>query len=500
MAMSKSTTMMMSEKADKYRKLMLNPRWRLNNLYRIVNKQSELIPFRENPIQARLNKSNRQYKIILKARQFGITTNEVLKMFDNTIFNRNVTNCILAHENDAVKKIFRIVRRAYKYLHPEFKPKPDRGGGSKYEMFFPELNSLIYCDLESRGDTINWLHCSEAAFMDEERFISTSQAVPLDGKITLESTANGIGNFFYDTWFDSDNSFENHFYPWFAHDEYKIETENKILTQEEQQFCDFAQKKYSIIISLEQIEFRRRKKKELKESMPQEYPEDDVTCFLMSGKTVCDQVLISQFIKNAPAPLWVKDDFQVFEEPKNGVHYIIGADTSQGVDGGDYSTASVIRVDTKEEVACYRSRLKPIKFAHKLKEIGKYYSKGYLRPLIGVEKNNHGHAVLQELTDHIQYPNIYYYKPGEPGWLNNSVTRPILMNDGIEAVESMFVTIKSKETLKEMLTLVNKNGKIQAAEGKHDDCVMATFIAIQLLLEIAHKIKDYENVSESILI
>ena len=123
---------MNSAKIEKYQELMCSAHWRVNNLYRIVDKNKKVITFRENPIQARLNKSNRRYKQILKARQFGITTNEVIKMFDNTIFRKNVTNCILAHENDAVKKIFRIVRRAYKYLHPEFKPKIDRDWETSY--------------------------------------------------------------------------------------------------------------------------------------------------------------------------------------------------------------------------------------------------------------------------------------------------------------------------------------------------------------------------------
>jgi hypothetical protein len=489
----------LTSKIEHYRKLMTNPQWRLNNLYRIVDKQSNVITFRENPIQAILNRSNSRYKQILKARQFGITTNEVIKMFDNTIFTKNVTNCILAHENDAVKKIFRIVKRAYRFLHPEFKPKPDRGGGSKYEMYFPDLNSLIYCDLESRGDTINWLHCSEAAFMDLDRFISTSQAVPLNGKITLESTANGIGNFFYETWTDKGNSFEKHFYPWYMHDEYKIDQKIKDLSQDELGLIESCKKKYKITISTEQIAYRRQKKKELKEKFVQEYPEDDNTCFLMSGQNVCDLEFVSRKLKELSEPISEKDGLQIFEHAKNGVNYIIGADTAQGING-DYCTASVIRADTRTEAAFYRGKIKPIRFAHKLADIGKLYSKGHRKPLLGVEKNNHGHAVLQELTEHIQYANVYYYKKGEPGWLTTTLTRPIMVNDGIEAIESEFVQIKSKETFREMLTLVNINGKIQAASGKHDDCVMATFIAIQLLMETVNKIRDYSDIKGAILV
>jgi hypothetical protein len=490
---------MISTKIEKYRKLMLSSHWRVNNLYRIVDKNKKVIRFQENPIQAKLNQSNRRYKIILKARQFGITTNEVIKMFDNTIFNKNVTNCILAHENDAVKKIFRIVKRAYKYLHPEFKPKIDRGGGSKYEMYFPDLNSLIYCDLESRGDTINWLHCSEAAFMDEDRFISTSQAVPLNGRITLESTANGIGNFFYETWNDPDISFEKHFYPWYFHDEYEIEGKIKDLTQDELDLMEYVRCKFDIDINHNKILYRRQKKKELKGKFIQEYPENDTSCFLMSGQNVCDLELITEKLKKTPDPIREIDGLEIYELPRNGVNYIIGADTAQGIDG-DYCTASVLRSDTRDEVAFYRGKLKPIRFAHKLKDICKIYSKGHKKPLLGVEKNNHGHAVLQEITEHIKYENVYHYKKGEPGYLTTSLTRPVMVNEGIEAIESGFVSIKSKETLREMLTLVNNNGKIEAAKGKHDDCVMATFIAIQLLLEIANRIKDYENIKGAILV
>jgi len=118
-------------------KEFLDPRWRLNNLYTIVNKQGVQSKFAENNIQKIVNDSPAKRKIILKARQFGISTNELLKLYDYTIWNENVTTAILAHENDAIKKLFRIIKRAHDFSDDKIKPRLDRGQGSKYELFFP---------------------------------------------------------------------------------------------------------------------------------------------------------------------------------------------------------------------------------------------------------------------------------------------------------------------------------------------------------------------------
>lgn len=478
-----------------------DPYWRLNKLYQIVNKKSQRIKFKENSIQKIINKSTSKRKIILKARQFGITTNEVIKLLDYTMFNRNVTTCILAHENDAIKKIFRIVRRAYKYMPELLKPQLDKGGGSKYEMFFPSINSLIYCDLESRGDTINHLHISEAAFMDYERFLSTLQAVPLDGYVTIESTANGIESFFYDIWTDTDDSYsiyEKIFLPWFYNPEYEIPTNQKLSLSKEEEELKRRLKKQGIELSDAQINFRRFKQKELKEKFIQEYPEDDMSCFLHSGRTVVDQQLFQTLINKAIAPLREEEGLVIFEERDPKKDYVIGADVAQGV-GGDWSVAIILCVQTMEEVGFFRRQISPFQFAKKLKAIADFFSTGFRVPLLAVESNNHGHAVLLELVENIGYPNLFYAKDGQPGWITNSITRPIMIDQVIEAASEETVKFNSKETLQEMRLLTEVNGKIQAPANKHDDCVFAAAIAVQMLLESSTKIKLYENVGQDIM-
>ena len=122
---------------------LANPRWRLNNLYLIVNKHSERIKFQENSVQKIINDSQAKRKIILKTRQMGVTTGEVLKQLDAVMFTKNMTACILAHEDDSIAKIFNTPRNAYKWMPESLRPEIDRGVGSKYEMFFPKMNSRI---------------------------------------------------------------------------------------------------------------------------------------------------------------------------------------------------------------------------------------------------------------------------------------------------------------------------------------------------------------------
>ena len=68
----------------------VDPIWRLNNLYKIKTKQSQIATFNQNLVQKKLNHPAKR-KIVLKARQFGISTGEILRMFDNTIFRSIVT-------------------------------------------------------------------------------------------------------------------------------------------------------------------------------------------------------------------------------------------------------------------------------------------------------------------------------------------------------------------------------------------------------------------------
>lgn len=489
---------------------LLDKKWRIENLYTIIDKEGNAVPFWQNEIQKKVSNSKHSRKMVLKARQFGISTNEIVDLFDDAIFTKNTTSVILAHEQDSIKKLFRIVQRLYKFLPEQIKPRLDRGGGSKYEYFFPALNSRIYCDLESRSDTIQRLHISECAFMkDSAKLKSTLQAVPIvGGRVTIETTPNGMANHFYDMWTDPDSPYEKLFFPWFMFPAYKLPAPADFKpTKDEIELVKKAKKLYGISLTKQQIMFRRFKKQELKASshdktrvtFEQEYPEDDASCFLSSGDAVLDLAKIKRMIDVAEAPIFDEDGFKIYQEVNKSKHYVIGADVAEGV-RKDWSVAVVIEIESKKVVAKIRGQWKPSDFADKLVELAKKYVKpGGVLPILAVERNNHGHAVLLKLNEILSYPALWVNPQDEKlGWFTTSVTRPIMINAAIDAIEDGPLVLHDKEILTECLTLVNNAGKVEASEGKHDDCVVALAIALQIAL--ANSLSVYDNIERRILL
>lgn len=484
--------------------------WRIENLYTIVDKDGHRVPFSRNNIQRQIARSRKRRKMILKARQFGVSTGCIVELFDWTCFTRNANACILAHEQDSIKKLFRIVQRLHKFMPDEIKPKIDRGGGSKYEMFFPEINSRIYCDLESRGDTIGRLHVSEAAFMkDSAKLKSTLQAVPIQsGVVTIETTANGMANHFYDMWNDGESIYEKLFYPWYLFPEYKLPVHGKIiLSDEEITLVKKAKKLFNVVITDGQIAFRRFKKAELKATshdrtrvtFEQEYPEDESSCFLSSGDAVMDLFKVKKAIDALISPMSDSEGLKIYKKPVKGRRYVIGADPAEGVKR-DYSVAPVIDVESLEVVAKLRGQWKPSEFAAKLNEIGKMYSSpGGRYPILAVERNNHGHAVLLALNEIHNYPNLYVDPRDERlGWRTDSTSRPMMIDAFIDAVEDEHLKVNDKEILTECLTLVDNAGKIEASDGKFDDCITSTAIALQVCL--TNSLSIYDNLERRILV
>jgi hypothetical protein len=489
--------------------LFLNKKWRVNTLYTIVDKNGRQVPFRQNVLQEKVFDDRSRRKMILKARQFGFSTNEIVDMFDDICFTRNATYVILAHEQDSIKKLFRIVQRLYKFMPEEIRPRLDRGGGSKYEMYFPELNSRIYCDLESRSDTMQRLLVSECAFMkDSAKLKATLQAVPLNGRVTIETTANGMANHFYDMWIDPNQPYQKFFFPWFIFPEYKMPAPADLrLTDEEIAFVKKAKKQFNFAITKEQIAYRRFKKAELKASshdktrvsFEQEYPEDDITCFLSSGETVMDLGKIKKMLDSLGEPLSDNEGVKVYKEYDRTKTYVCGADIAEGI-RKDFSVGVMIEVETRTVVAKIRGQWKPGEFADKLFEFcERYSSAGRGFPILAVERNNHGHAVILKLNEILGYPALFVNPLDERlGWLTSSVTRPIMINALIDWIEDGHLVVNDKEILTECLTLIDDNGKIEAASGKHDDSFVATAIALQIA--IANSLTVYDNLENRIRI
>ena len=254
-------------------------------------------------------------------------------------------------------------------------------------------------------------------------------------------------------------------------------------------------------LSLRQIKWRRSKQRELRDRFAQEYPESDVTCFLVSGRCCFDtQALMAAQARiateTAPENVSVLPGEEgtpisvaparllVWKRPDSDRTYAIGADVGEGLASGDASCACVLDRETGEQVAELHGRVPPDRFGHLVDALGRFYGLA----MLAVERNNHGHSTLNTLRHVRRYPRLYYHvrydRTGNSapmlGWPTDQATKPILVDDLAAAVASGSILIHSPGLIDECLTFVTTDtGAQQAQEGKYDDRVMAAGIAWQ---------------------
>ena len=254
-------------------------------------------------------------------------------------------------------------------------------------------------------------------------------------------------------------------------------------------------------LTLGQIKWRREKQRELRDRFRQEYPEDDVTCFLATARACFDLAALQQAAEriaaeSAPEMLAALKDargqdigiaparLSVWKRPEKGRLYVVGADVGEGLAGGDASCACVLDRETGEQVAELHGRVPPDRFGHLLDALGRLYKLA----MVAVERNNHGHSTLNTLRNVCRYPRLYYHVrydqsgKGKPtlGWPTDQATKPILVDDLAAAIASGHLIIHSPELVDECFTFVTTDtGSQEAQEGKFDDRVMASGIAWQ---------------------
>lgn len=488
--------------------------WRIQNLYKIRDKNRNLARMKLNNIQRYLvAQMEKQFaaglplrQLILKYRQGGVSTLFELFYLDDTIFSRNTITGVLAHKKENLGYLFEIPRMAHQYMPPALQPR--LGDDSKTSLSFPEINSKMFVSLGIRSTAVHNLHVSEWAFCNDDDIRATISALPPTSNITGETTGNGTGNDFYEKYQESKTvktGYEPIFIPWFLQEEYRIRTRGaKIIWTEAEHRLAVEAQKYGVEIDDEQILFRRQKDRDLKRMRPQEFPENDIEAFLTSGQKFFDgrkvMVLMAEAKKWEEEPGFAEqsDNWVMFEKPRKGCVYALGADPAQGGDG-DYSVFAILNVTDRTCAFRYRARVAVDVFAREIAKRGRQY----WNCKVGVERNNHGHSVLLALREIEHYPNIYHEvvkvkvlglekQEVKYGWITDNSTRPIMLDmlkvaveGDSEEDENNFqpqVTILDQALLSEMLTFEEIKGKLQAAEGKHDDVVFAYGIAWQMFL------------------
>lgn len=179
--------------------------WRLNNLYYILDEQSNKILFVMNVVQRILYRLLWWLNIIPKSRQHGMTTFIALFMLDQCLFNDNQRAGIIAHKLTDAKKIFRDkIKYAYDNLPDDLKALVTLDKDDAQELLFSN-NSSIYVGTSMRSGTLQVLHVSEYGWLcthapkkAAEIKAGAMETVHEGGMIFLESTVEGPSGDFPD--------------------------------------------------------------------------------------------------------------------------------------------------------------------------------------------------------------------------------------------------------------------------------------------------------------
>lgn len=222
---------------------LLDKNWRIRNLYWIKDKEGNKVKFTPNWAQEILLNDTHPCKIILKARQLGITTFFSINFLDDVLFSNNIHAGVIAHTLDDSQNIFSDkLKFAFDHLDPRLRALFRTIGDSAKELSFTN-GSLIRVGTSLRSATLQRLHISEFGKIccknpEKAREIITGSlnTVQLGQQIIIESTAEGREGFFYEMCqramkHESELSpldFKFFFFSWWKHPEYILDVTQNI--------------------------------------------------------------------------------------------------------------------------------------------------------------------------------------------------------------------------------------------------------------------------------
>ena len=449
--------------------------------------QSDLVPMKLWASQKFYLEHRTHRDIILKNRQAGLSTG-IMAANAHQVFTKPYQSMtIVTHDQETSEYLFLTFQRFHRLLPVEIRPKTDWRSGAR--MRFPKLDSYVYIDSAKSdnlgiGHSLNIAHLSEVAKWPhrkaEDLYTDISQTVPEGGYITAESTPKGRGGLFHRLYSEAKegkNSYKTFFFPWWWDITCVREAGKMEWTKEEKQLIA------SFNLSPEQIAFRREKIAELGDRFYQEYPENDVDCWLSSEISVFDGTAIRAYLQQI-LPGKQEGDLTIWKDVLGGEKYVIGVDMAGGKEKGDWSVASVLHVKRNEYVARLRAKIPPDFFAEQVLKLGYRYNQAE----IGVEKAQHGHTALRILLEN-NYPNLYYYRDydiflggevKEPGWKTTIKTKPIMVDSLAATLRAGDIMLWSENFCLEASSYIWEGNSATHSSGAHDDELDAVMIALQL--------------------
>lgn len=491
--------------------------------------------------------------IMLKARQWGGSTLiQIYMAWIQLVHRRSWNSLICAHVKDTaatIRGMYSKILAAY----PTDVWQEDEGCRPEFRVYERSTNiryipgrdcrvTLGSAEKQEsvRGGDFAMAHLSEVAFWGDtasrspEGFIRAICGSIMREPLTLivmESTANGMGNFFHTEWQRACSPEGSDkvpvFVPW-----YEIEMYARPVADPAALWNSLDAYELDLWhrhgCTLEQIAWYREKRREYptQQLMAAEYPTDAVEAFANTGSGVFSLERISELAKECRKPMTatelsalvaeshyreelqaITDDrrgeLSVWKPPRTGAvrsQYVVAVDVGGRSDQSDYSVIAVL--DTagrrQEIVAQWRGHCDHDILTRRAAVIAGWYGQA----LLVVESNTletggsdgeTGLSLLAELAE--TYPNLYHRETYDRefsadipclrvGFHTNRATKAMIITGLIAAIRDGTYLERDAEAIKEMSVFEYKSGGTTGAKaGCHDDLVMTRAIA----LHVAHR-------------
>lgn len=495
--------------------------WRLNNLYHVINEAGELVKFKLRPAQLELLAGIHNKNIVLKARQLGFTTFICLFLLDYALFNKNKQIGIIGPTQTDTTVIFRKVKVAWDNFPQSIKDflRLNTVGDSKVEYEFTN-GSVMRISTSLRSGTYQAVLITEfgkicARFPEkaEEIITGTLPAVPANGLVFIESTAEGEEGRFYEMVQDAMEAkrvkraltikdYKFFFFPWFQNPANRVPG-NVPIPGDVQDYIDKVERLCKVVLTVEAKNWYYLEQRIQRNKMRQEHPSTPEEAFLTSGnKLFSGEIIDAQREKYLRDPIEVDGDFLIYKKFNKSHTYGLGADVSQGVKR-DSSTIVIIDFNTGEIVLTYRSNtIDPVTFAHDIKKAALMFGGCIVAP----EANNVGLTTCVQLSS--IYTNIYtQVREGllEPtatqklGWLTTTLTKPKMMYELSEAIADDSLRVCDDGILSEAKKFNKEdslNTQVNENTTRHFDLLTAAAIAWQMRAYVSRGVADPEDVAK----
>jgi hypothetical protein len=481
--------------------------------------------------------------IYLKSRRIQATTGTASQFFHGTAFQAGVHTAVIAHDETSTQNIFSI----YKRFHDRYRPfagvirlPPSEVLGERINYAYGGEPESSFIQVKTAGSAnfgrsfrLTNVHFSEFPYYPRpaELLAAVMSAVPKlpDTTAVIEGTAKTIGDAFHKMWQQAiDPSIETEwlglFLGWWEHPTNRMpaavsaERFMNSLTREELEL------KGQFNLDLEQLAWRRwtiqndfagdtvRFQREHPATPEEAFTASSRNRFSvphlqrmpvqrdpLCGELVADPVGVEKQLIFLPGD---RGAVRIWKRPEKGRLYACGADCAQGLDVGpadgtsdpDYSVGSMLDRDTGEQVAVLRARMMPGETGRYMARFCQWYN---MAQCCGERNPGGGGVSMLEAMMNADYPSsLLYHRSVTPdqdpqvrgdriGWDTSGVSRPLLIGYLDEAIRQGALAIRDPITQQELLTFVIKpNGRAEAQAGCHDDTVIATALAIVVIMRM----------------